>query len=216
MAENNFCDKLKCPLKSSYIKLPYDSDAVHKEFHSEYAAKQVLKEYLREPYNAASAIVNPQNINCVARTLAEEYSQEIINCFETSNLKTLFEDKKALYEKLNNLVSNSAKTLREKFLEEIDDDYYKMYDFNYFVNKVNIEEHDYRSSEGVLRIIEALFPDSIEYTYCDFFGSVYEMEKDLDDHLTLFYELAHKEYLEYVKEIEKVFEKLEKSTIENE
>ena len=170
MAENNFCDKLKCPLKSSYIKLPYDSDAVHKEFHSEYAAKQALKEYLREPYNAASAIVNPQNINCVARTLAEEYSQEIINCFETndSNLKTLFEDKKALYEKLYNLVSNSTKILREKLLEEIDDDYYKMYDFNYFVNKVKIEEHDYRSSEGVLRIIEALFPDSIEYTYCDF------------------------------------------------
>ena len=48
------------------------------------------------------------------------------------------------------------------------------------------------------------------------FGSVYEMEKDLNDHLILFYELAYKEYLEYVKEIEKFFEKLEKSTIENE
>lgn len=205
-----FHDKLKSNEKTSYICLPYDLNAIHKEFHSEYAAKQALKEYLREPYDAASSLVNPQNIQCVARTLAEEYSKIICDCFEPikDNLKMLFEqqNRNDLYETVKLLVSDSKKTLQEKFIEEISDEYYKMYDFNYFVNKVTIEEHDYRTSEGVWRILESLFPDSMEYTYDDFIGAVREMEKDINDRVKLFYRFAHKEYLNYIKEIVRFLE----------
>ena len=209
-----FHNKLKSYERFSHVRLPYDSSASHKEFNSEYAAKQALKEYLKKPYDAASALVNISNSKCIARTTAEEYAKAIIDCFEPirENLKTLFtlKNKSALYENLTKLVSNSNKALRSKFEEEISDnqEYYNMYDFNYFVDRVSIEEHDYRTSEGFFKVVETLFQDSIEYTYDDFLGAVFEMEKDINDHVSSFYKSAYSEYLSYVKEIEKIFEEL--------
>ena len=209
-----FHNKLKSYERFSHVRLPYDSSASHKEFNSEYAAKQALKEYLKKPYDAASALVNISNAKCIARTTAEEYAKAIIECFEPirENLKTLFtlKNKNGLYENLTKLVSNSNKALRSKFEEEISDnqEYYNMYDFNYFVDRVSIEEHDYRTSEGFFKVVETLFQDSIEYTYDDFLGAVFEMEKDINDHVSSFYKSAYSEYLSYVKEIEKIFEEL--------
>lgn len=209
-----FHNKLKNYERFSYVRLPYDSSASHKEFHSEHAAKQALKEYLRKPYDAASALVSTSNSKCVAKTTAEEYSKSIYECFEPirDNLKTLFslKGKSGLYENLMKLVSNSGKALRLKFEEEIveNQEYYNMYDFDYFVDRVSIEEHDYRTSEGFFKVVETLFQDSIEYTYDDFLGAVFEMEKDINDHVSSFYKSAYSEYLSYVKEIEKIFEEL--------
>ena len=219
-SENNspiatyFHNKLKSYERFSHVRLPYDSSASHKEFHSEYAAKQALKDYLRKPYDAASALVSTCNSKCVARTTADDYAKAILDCFEPirDNLKTLFalKNKSGLYENLMKLVSGSSKTLRSKFEEEITDnqEYYNMYDFNYFVDRVSIEEHDYRTSEGFFKVVETLFQDSIEYTYDDFLGAVFEMEKDINDHVSSFYKSAYVEYLAYVKEIEKIFEEL--------
>lgn len=209
-----FHNKLKGYERFSYIRLPYDSSALCKEFHSEYAAKQALKEYLKKPYDAASALVNTCNSKCVAQTTAEEYSKSICECFEPirDNLKTLFslKGKSGLYENLMKLVSNSGKALRLKFEEEITEnqEYYNMYDFDYFVDRVSIEEHDYRTSEGFFKVVETLFQDSIEYTYDDFLGAVLEMEKDSNDHISSFYKSAYSEYLSYIKDIEKIFEEL--------
>lgn len=209
-----FHNKLKSYERFSHARLPYDSSASHKEFHSEYAAKQALKEYLRKPYDAASALVNTCNSKCVARTTAEEYAKTISDCFDPirDNLKTLFalKNKSGLYDSLMKLVSGSGKILRAKFEEEITDnqEYYNMYDFDYFVDRVSVEEHDYRTSEGFFKVVETLFQDSIEYTYDDFLGAVFEMEKDINDHVSSFYKSAYSEYLSYVKEIERIFEDL--------
>ena len=209
-----FHNKLKSYERFSHARLPYDSSASHKEFHSEYAAKQALKEYLRKPYEAASALVSTCNSKCVAKTTADEYSKIIYDCFEPikDNLKTLFtlKNKSGLYDSLMKLVSGSSKILRAKFEEEITDnqEYYNMYDFNYFVDRVSVEEHDYRTSEGFFKVVETLFADSIEYTYDDFLGAVYEMEKDINDHIASFYKSAYSEYLSYIKEIEKIIEEL--------
>ena len=212
-----FHNALKSHERFYHTRLPYDSSAAHKEFNSEYAAKQALKEYLRKPYDTANALVSTNNSKCLAKSLSDEYSKIIEDCFYPvmDNLKILFslKHKEKLYTNLENLVKNSKKTLSNAFSREIIDnqDYYDMYDFDYFVDRVTIEEHDYRTSEGVLKVIESLFPDSIEYTYDDFLDAIYEMEEDINNHTASFFKVAYNEYLAYIRQIERIFEVLGKN-----
>ena len=209
-----FHNKLKSNIKVPYIRLPYDYSAYNQEFRSEYEAKQALKEYLRKPYNKASSIVNTDNSDCIARTISYEYAKIINDCFDPikDNLKTLFalKNKSSLYDSLMKLISGSNKALRAKYEKEINDnqEYYNMYDFDYFVDRVSIEKHDYCTSEGALKIFESLFYGGIEFTYNDFLGAVFEMEKDINDHMASFYKAAYYEYLSYVDEIERIIEEL--------
>ncbi len=71
------------------------------------------------------------------------------------SLKTLCNLKGKIvgYRTIEELVNGCRKTFLKAFNEEISDnqDYYDMYDFDYFVDNVTIEEHDNRIGEGVLQ-----------------------------------------------------------------
>ena len=175
-------DKLKNYYKTSHIRLPYDFSAVNKAFNSKYTAKQKLTEYLRKPYNEALEIVNINSPKCVARETAKDYAEVIQGYFKQTE---------------------SEKQLLEKFNAELADnqDYYKMYDFDYFVDNVEIVKHDYRTNDGILKFVESFLEGSIEYTYNGFMETVNEMEEDINKRITEFYKTAHEEYLAYLEEL---------------
>ena len=82
-------------------------------------------------------------------------------------------------------ITHSSKNLLELFQTELSDntDYYAMYRFQYFLDQVEIEEHDYRVMEGGFwRSLETLISGSIQYTISDIHTPISEMEGDLNEH----------------------------------
>lgn len=209
-----FHNKLKSYEHFSYIVLPFSLADATSDFTSEYSAKQKLKEYLRKPYDRANEYFSASSQKYLASSLADDYAQVILSCFEDTfdSLKTLFSksNKAEAYDKLYRLVSDCRDTLYNDFNNEINDnrDYYNMYDFNYFVDNVSITEHDNRIGEGIFKIIETVFADNITYSYENFSDIFNEMDKDINNRASSFYKSAYRIYLNYVKKIERIIEDL--------
>lgn len=209
-----FHNKLKNYKRFSCISLPYDFSAITEEFRSEFTARQELVKYLKTPYDAACGIMDIKHSECIAKKTAEKYSDAVRFCFQPvmEQLKELclLKGKPEIYDELCRLVSSCKQIFTETFEEEIRDnqDYYGMYDFNYFVDNVTIERYDYRITTGFLKFAETLLPGKIEYSYSNFFDTIYEMERDINNRASSFYKCAYNEYLSYVRKIEKMIEAL--------
>ncbi|MBE7054840.1 MAG: hypothetical protein E7392_01855 [Ruminococcaceae bacterium] len=209
-----FHNRLKSYERFTYITLPCNYSEATKDFSSEYSAKQQLGKYLRQPYDTANEYVTVGSSKCLASAGAEEYADVIESCFEPVlydlSMLCALRGKSRVYKEIENLVKGCREVFIKAFEKEINDnqDYYNMYDFDYFVDSVNIQEHDYRVSEGILRVIETIFTDSITYSYSNIIDTVCEMEKDINTRATSFFKSAYREYLSYVRRIEKAFEAL--------
>ena len=110
-----------------------------------------------------------------------------------------------VFTKIKELTGHSHENLKKAFDAELlnSDDYYAMYDYSYFLNQTEIEEHDNRFSErGLFRSLETFIPDSIQYTIENTFAPINEMEKDLNDHAATFFNVAYQAYKDYVSNIE--------------
>ena len=84
-----------------------------------------------------------------------------------------------------------------------------MYQFDYFMDQVEIEEHDYRISEGgFLRALETLAGGSIQYTITDIHSAISEMEEDINDHANTFFNTAQSEYQYYCQDIEELIQEI--------
>lgn len=209
-----FHEKLKDDNCFSPMRLSYIQTGLLDRFRSEYAAKQKVRELLKRAYDEAQAYFNPNAAKSLAETMAKKYIQKIEDAFSAvlGDLEDVYkkDGKNRAFERLFRLVAHSEENFLRSFKEELEDnqDYYNMYDFNYFVEKVNVEEHDYRISEGIKKILEGFSSDNIEYTICvdDFFKAVEELEQDLNEHAASFYNIVHGKYLAYVREIEECLE----------
>ena len=84
-----------------------------------------------------------------------------------------------------------------------------MYQFDYFMDQVEMEEHDNRISDGgLLRALEALTGGSIQYTITDIHSAISEMEDDINDHANTFFNTAQSEYQYYCQEIEELIQEI--------
>ena len=82
---------------------------------------------------------------------------------------------------------------------------YALYDIDYFIEKVPIEKHDFRVSEDVVfKLLETLIADNVQYTITDIYTSIFEMEHDLNNHASTFFNTAYSEYKSYIAEIEAI------------
>lgn len=211
-----FHNILKNAIPFYNIHLPYNTSAASKRFKSKFAAQKELTELIKKPYDKAVSYITPGNSCCLAKTLSEQYAERVKVYFDpiAEQLKQLYtvKGKSNEYDKLQSLVSGAGKALYQAFETELNDssDYYRMYKFDYFVESVDIEKNDFSYEEGVFKILEMLVSDSVDYTYCGLFESFLEIEKDLNDRASTFYNSAHREYLNYLHKIEKKIELLGK------
>lgn len=193
--------------------VPYNSFIAGKAFTSKSECINARDNCIRKAYEDAEKRFSSSSTKSIAREAAEYYSKHISYAFEnnTKKLETLcgIIGKTDEYLKLKEKIDNSHKALLREFNSELDDnrDYYNMYDFNYFIEQVDVEEHDYRvSDEFIFRAIETLFANNIEYTIHDLYNAIREIENDTDKYANTFFGTAFDIYKSYVAEIEKILD----------
>lgn len=192
----------------SFYRLPNNASLTTKFFTRRSECEAAKMRALKKAYNCAEQYLTPGNSKCIANEAAQNYSKIIESCFspimEKLRVFCNLTGNDNIYSDLSDLVKNSYKNLLARFENELTDcsDYYKMYQFDYFVDQADIEEHDYRVNEdGIFKILEGIFSDSIQYTLPNLFSTINEMENDLNDHANTFFTTILSEYNDYIGRI---------------
>mgnify|MGYP007112697476 FL=1 len=211
-----FHNTLKANRIYEVYSLPFNASVMKKFYNSRSECAAAKKTALEKAYNTASAYVTPGNSKCIAKYAATYYGTYIQELFAPQimdALQKLYElhRKSDCFRTFKDKITHSSKNLLELFQTELSDntDYYAMYRFQYFLDQVEIEEHDYRVMEGGFwRSLETLISGSIQYTISDIHTPISEMEGDLNEHAHTFFKAAHDEYRSYCREIEELLQQL--------
>ncbi len=210
-----FHNKLKSERLINWHHVPYDSHVDGKFYKSKSECEQARDEAIRRAYGEAEKYFSTGDSKSLASEAAQRYSEHIASVFDKNRhvLATLcsLTNTSEYYDMLCDKVNKCHKNLLTKFENELNynRDYYSMYNIDYFIEQVDIEEHDYRVEEDFLaRVLETLFTDSIEYSITNLYSSISEIEQDLDYYSNTFYGAAYNLYKEYVSEIEDIIEQI--------
>lgn len=211
-----FHNLLKTHRLYEHYHLPFNSSVMGTFYNSHSECNAAKKEALEKAYNKARRYVSPGDSKCIAKAATEHYSSHIHDVFTPEileKLQTLCEirQKAPLYQKLQDQLKQSKKDISALFEAELREnaDFYAIYQFDYFMDQVEIEEHDYRISEGgFLRALETLAGGSIQYTITDIHSAISEMEEDINNHANTFFNTAQSEYQYYCQEIEELLQEI--------
>jgi hypothetical protein len=196
-------------------RIKYDSSIITKFYHSKSECCEARDSCIRKAYNQAEKYLTPGNSKSLSKEAAEFYSKQIDFAFSSSQakLETLCSliGAEDLYNTLMEKADKSYKALRTEFENELNDnsDYYSMYDFDYFIGQVNIEEHDYRIADNSFMLaLETLFTDHIQYTITDIYPAISELQNDLNTYSNTFFGAAFGIYRSYVEELENLLDRI--------
>lgn len=211
-----FHNQLKTYRIYEHYHLSFDASVMGTFFNSRTECASAKKTALEKAYNEARRYVSPGDSKCITKAAAEHYTRQIHDVFTPEvleNLQKLCEirRKTPLFQKLQEQIKQSKKTLSSLLEAELHEnaDFYAMYQFDYFMDQVEIEEHDYRISEGgFLRALETLAGGSIQYTITDIHSAISEMEEDINDHANTFFNTAQSEYQYYCQDIEELIQEI--------
>lgn len=211
-----FHNLLKTHRLYEHYHLPFNSSVMGTFYNSHSECNAAKKEALEKAYNKARRYVSPGDSKCIAKAATEHYSSHIHDVFTPEileKLQTLCEirQKAPFYQKLQDQIKHCKKDISSLLEAELleNADFYAMYQFDYFMDQVEIEEHDYRISEGgFLRALETLAGGSIQYTITDIHSAISEMEEDINDHANTFFNTAQSEYQYYCQEIEELLQEI--------
>lgn len=201
--------------------LPLNSSIASKFFTSKSECENAKKDALSKAYHKASDYVTPGNSKCFAKDATTYYCEILMDIFQPlmDDLQRLcsLTKNESLFKQIEDKVKNCKTNLNAAFEEELTDsaDYYAMYNFDYFMDQVDVEEHDFCVSDDntITKFFEALLTDNIQYTIPDILSTVREMEDDLNEHADTFFKAAHTEYENYVKKIEELIDMLGKNNM---
>lgn len=211
-----FHNLLKTHRLYEHYHLPFNSSVMGTFYNSHSECNAAKKESLEKAYNKARRYVSPGDSKCIAKAATEHYSSHIHDVFTPEILEKLqilceIRQKAPLYQKLQDQIKHCKKDISSLLEAELleNADFYAMYQFDYFMDQVEIEEHDYRISEGgFLRALETLAGGSIQYTITDIHSAISEMEEDINDHANTFFNTAQSEYQYYCQEIEELLQEI--------
>ena len=211
-----FHNRLKTYRIYEHYHLPFDSSVMGTFFDSRSECTAAKKAALEKAYNEARRYISPGDSKCIAKAATEHYSKQILDVFTPEVLEKLqnlceIRKKTSLFQKLQEQIKQSKKALSSLFEAELHEnaDFYAMYQFDYFMDQVEMEEHDNRISDGgLLRALEALAGGSIQYTITDIHSAISEMEDDINDHANTFFNTAQSEYQYYCQEIEELIQEI--------
>lgn len=202
--------KLKCQKLFNSHRVSFDSTLARKSFKSKAECSNSKENCIRKAYDEANSYFISTSTNALSNEAAKYYSDNI-----SSTLAPILPQLAAFSEQTNaqkhyallcETIDQGYKNLLDEYTNELaeNQDYYRMYKYEYFIDQVEIEEHDYRFSDNFFgKAIETLFTDSIEYTLSNLHETIGELNNDLEDHANTFYNTAYNIYKDYVKRIEK-------------
>jgi hypothetical protein len=198
------------PLISCH-RLPYDTSVAGKFYNSHSACYNASKNVIKKAHDTANSYFDPESKQSLAKECAKYYNHIINDAFheKMSELEELCvkTNNEAAFSKISKLVNKSKEKLKKIYDKELieEHEFYKMYNMDYFVEQLDIDEMDtsFSDEEDVLgRILETIFTNTKEYSVTNIFSSISEMESDLRDNATTFYKFAQSEYQQYIAKIE--------------
>lgn len=201
-----------------YYHIPITGICDYKEFDSKSECQAALKKRLQAAYDNANSYFNINSSKCLSKTVAEFYGNYIEETL-TPVMNALGDlaklcNNQNIYQELNKLVKDAIKYFESTFKEEISDNlsYYSMYDFKYFLERVDLVEEDpiYVSDENdtFFLLVEKILAPARKWHYEGSLDSIMEIEKDLNTSAASFHKTAHKMYKTYVDKIEMLVEEI--------
>lgn len=188
-----------------------------KFFKSKSECREGLNSVITKAYHEANSYFSTDSSKSVAKEAASFYAGFITNgaaplyqkLEPISDLTFAFPE---AFRQLKTLIDKAHSNLLRQFQEELRDnnDYYQMYDLNYFIEQVDIEEHDYNLDTGdkIFDYIARLVSNNMEYTLEGLFESINELEDDLNKNAFTFFSTAFELYQEYCRQIVQIAETL--------
>ena len=210
-----------------FCRLDVNHSAVSANFYiNKIDARQMVQRVINKAYDQANALFDPTNNQSLSRKAAEWYAKQILNQGEgmVSRLHPCRERSEFFagrLSKLERLVSGCEKALRERFDQELRESssYYEMYRRDYFLEQVEIEDHDYNVNpfgSELLNGLTRLFFNDTQYTVKNLSETISELEEDARSHANTFFSCAYQMYRSYCREIETVAEEIGKELSDDE
>ena len=208
---------LECDAYSKYHSLPVLDAVGYNESYSYSDCDVQRRKCIKEPYNFAMDRLTTTKDVCIAKECARHYSQQLKSKLlpAMDYLKQLSEKVRLnmVYDTIYKLSQDAQEELLCKYNQELQDnpDYYSLYKVDYFIEKVEIKENDFRISENPLgRLVEKLITKNVEYYYEGGYEAVMEMEDDLNKVAATFYKQAHAKYLAYISSLSPILDVLDR------
>lgn len=211
-----FHKELHIARKPVIYRLPLDLWKATREYSSKYDCKKAIESIIQKAYDKAGNYLTVGKSCSISKEMATFYSEHIHKTFnphmERIQQISAISKTQFAYDELKSLIQGSYKSLLNVFEQELLDssDYYSLYKKQYFIDLVDINEYDARTCDtGLWGGLEKLLTDKIKYRMSpEISTSVQEMQKDLNDHCTTFFNAAHEEYCDYIIKIEKALDEI--------
>lgn len=199
---------LQVNMLMSTTHLDYPSGLLTTFYKSKSSCKDARNKALKNAYTKASNMFAPYSHSSIAYDTANIYGKHLktvilpmIDDLEDHAKKN---NKMTFWEMTKPLIMEASDNLLKKYNKDLSDNenYYKMYNYSFFEGLTDIETHDYRINEtGVLKALETLFEENVEYTIVGFDKALQELNDDLELRSATFYRKAWHIYQEYIQEI---------------
>lgn len=216
-----FHQALKVDKLTKFCYLDHNATDVTTEFYkNRLTAKAAARRVVDDAYEKANRIFTPGGKGCLADHFAQRYADLLTK--RASPILERLKDGCAAMPKLKSkldamekLIADARQTFQAAFEDELREDanYYKMYEKSYFMDKVEIQAHDFNTdlfeSELANGIARLLF-DETEYTAEGLLEAMNELQDDMNSHAEMFCSMAHDAYRDYCQKIEEIAEEIGK------
>ena len=149
---------LECDAFTKYHSLPVLDAVGYNESYSYADCDAERRKCIKQAYNFAMDRLNTTKDTCVAKECANYYSQQLkAKLLPSLDYLKQLSDKVRLtmvYDTLYKLTQDSKDELLSKYNQELQDnpDYYSLYKIDYFIDKVEIKENDFKGDQKMKRI----------------------------------------------------------------
>lgn len=218
-----FHQKLHIEQRPTHYRLVLDTWAATKQYSSKHDCQKAIEALIKKAYDQAESYITVGNPKSISKEMTNFYSEHLHEMIDPhmerlQQIATMSKTQSA-YEDLKKLIDDSYTFFLNIFEKELREncDYYHMYKKQYFIDMVDIAEYDARTYDsGIWGGLEKILTDKIKYGISFNIGiSIQELQKDLNDHCGTFLKAAHKEYCNYIAEIESILDSIGKSLPES-
>ena len=202
-----------------FLRLEHNGfDVVSEFYRSRGEAERVAHQVINQAYDQANRYFSPGASGSLSELLAERYGERIRKGTARliRQLKPLGDRGPYWAERLTELqhrVDFAQEELRKLFERELRDsaDYYQMYQRGYFLEQIDIEDHDFNVDlfdSDIINGIFRLIHDETEYSVKGLIDTIQELEEDVRSHADTLFGSAYQIYQDYCREIEALAEEI--------
>lgn len=214
-----FHQALKADKLTKFCYLDHNAADVTAEFYrNRLTAKAAARRVVDDAYEKANRIFTPGEKDCLADCFAQRYA-DLLAKRAAPILERLKEGCAAMpklkgkLDAMEKRIADARQAFQSAFENELREDanYYRMYEKSYFMDKVEIQAHDFNTDlfeSDLANGFARLLFDETEYTAEGLQEAMTELQDDMNSHAEMFCSMAHDVYRDYCQEIEAIAEEI--------